>query len=101
MVGPEGAFGTNGVCRSRKSAVERSTLTDSPQLSPGEDPAPILYVSDVDRTLLGSDGTLSRYSRDTLNRLLEKHSLTLQISSTPRSRGASTSSVRSTIRLGR
>ena len=32
--------------------------------------APVLYVSDVDHTLLGSDGTLSRYSRDTLNRLL-------------------------------
>ena len=29
--------------------------------------ARILYVSDVDHTLLGSDGTLSRYSRDTLN----------------------------------
>ena len=32
--------------------------------------APVLYVSDVDHTLLNSGGTLSRYSRDTLNRLL-------------------------------
>ena len=29
-----------------------------------------LYVSDVDHTLLGSDGSLSNYSRETLNRLL-------------------------------
>lgn len=32
--------------------------------------ARILYVSDVDHTLLGSDGTLSRYSRVTLNSLM-------------------------------
>ena len=32
--------------------------------------ARILYVSDVDHTLLGSDGTLSLYSRDTLNSLM-------------------------------
>ena len=32
--------------------------------------ARILYVSDVDHTLLRSDGTLSRYSRDTLNALM-------------------------------
>ena len=29
-----------------------------------------LYVSDVDSTLLRSDGSLSSYTRDTLNRLI-------------------------------
>ena len=46
-------------------------MTDPPPLSDrAACAAPVLYVSDVDHTLLGSDGTLSRYSRDTLNSLL-------------------------------
>ena len=46
-------------------------MTDPPPLSDrAARAAPVLYVSDVDHTLLGSDGTLSRYSRDTLNSLL-------------------------------
>ncbi len=50
---------------------EHSVVTRPAQPSPDADRAArILYVSDVDHTLLGSDGTLSRYSRDTLNNLL-------------------------------
>ena len=46
-------------------------MIDPPPLSDRAAPAaPVLYVSDVDHTLLGSDGMLSRYSRDTLNSLL-------------------------------
>ena len=65
-----GADRANGR-RERTGRADNSTLTGSQQPSLGAVPAAqVPYVSDVDHTLLGSDGMLSRCSRDTLNRLL-------------------------------
>ena len=50
---------------------EHSVVTRPAQPSPEADRAArVLYVSDIDHTLLGSGGTLSRRSRDILNNLL-------------------------------
>lgn len=35
-------------------------------------PGPSLYISDLDGTLLDRETTLSRYSRDTLNALMDQ-----------------------------
>ena len=45
-------------------------MSDPGQGAAGVAAVPDLYVSDVDHTLLDSAGTLSDYSRATLNRLL-------------------------------